>query len=41
METRQQKVIIVPSGEGELLNVLGERITCKVRSEETNGPIRS
>lgn len=37
METIQQKPIIVPVGEGRRLNVLGEVITCKVTSAETNG----
>jgi mannose-6-phosphate isomerase-like protein (cupin superfamily) len=37
METRQQKPIVVPAGEGKLLSVLGELIMCKVTSGETNG----
>ena len=37
MQTRQQKPFVVPAGEGKRLNVLGEIITCKVPSGETNG----
>jgi quercetin dioxygenase-like cupin family protein len=37
VQTRPQEPIVVPAGEGKLLSVLGEIITCKVTSGETHG----
>ena len=37
MQARQQKPIVVPTGEGKRLNVLGETIIRRVLSAETDG----
>jgi hypothetical protein len=37
MQTKRLKQIVVPPGDGKVLSVLGETITCKVTSAETNG----
>lgn len=37
MEAEHQKAIFVSTGQGKVLNVMGETIICKVTGEDTNG----